>query len=54
MRAVRYDRWAGIDGLKVIERPDPVALAGVAVVRGVSAGINPATLSGLRGAGSES
>jgi len=51
MRAVRYDLWAGIDGLEVVERPDPVASAGMAVVRVLSAGINPATLSALHGAG---
>lgn len=49
MRAVRYDRFAGIDGLDLVERPDPIASAGTAIVRILSAGINPATLSALRG-----
>jgi NADPH:quinone reductase len=50
MRAVRYDRFTGIDGLDLVERPDPIASAGTAIVRILSAGINPATLSALQGA----
>jgi NADPH2:quinone reductase len=50
VRAVRYDRFEGIDGLGVEQRPDPVAAPGEVVVRVLASGINPGSLSALRGA----
>jgi NADPH2:quinone reductase len=50
MRAVRYDRFTGIDGLDIVERPDPVATPGTVVVKVMASSINPATLSAVNGA----
>jgi NADPH:quinone reductase-like Zn-dependent oxidoreductase len=41
MRAVRFDKYGGIDVLEVVEAPDPVAGDGELLVRVKAAGINP-------------
>jgi NADPH:quinone reductase-like Zn-dependent oxidoreductase len=41
MRAVRFDRYGGIEELHVVNVPRPVAMAGRAVVDVVAASINP-------------
>jgi NADPH:quinone reductase-like Zn-dependent oxidoreductase len=41
MRAVRFDHYGGIDVLKVVDVPDPVAGPGELLVRVKAAGINP-------------
>ena len=50
MRAVRYDRFTGIDGLQVVERPDPQPAVGTVVVKVMASSVNPATLPALDGA----
>lgn len=50
MRAVRYDRFIGIDGLFVDEVPEPEPVSGSVVVQVFASGINPGSLSALRGA----
>jgi len=49
MRVVRYDRFAGIDGLYLEEAPIPDAAPGHAVVQIRSTCINPGALSALHG-----
>jgi NADPH:quinone reductase len=50
MRAVRYDRFEGIDGLYIDQVPVPVAGRGEVVVRVQSAALNPGALPALHGA----
>ncbi len=50
MRAVRYDRYGGIDQLYVADVPDPEAAPGHVVVRVRSTCINPGALAALSGA----
>ncbi len=50
MRAVRFDRYGGIDQLYVTEVPDPEAASGRVVVRVRSTSINPGALAALSGA----
>lgn len=49
MRAVRYDRFGGIDQVSVADMPDPEATPGYAVVRVHSTCINPGSLAALSG-----
>jgi NADPH:quinone reductase-like Zn-dependent oxidoreductase len=49
MRVVRYDRFAGIDGLYLEDAPIPDAAPGHAVVQIRSTCINPGSLSALHG-----
>jgi len=50
MRAVRFDRYGGIDQLYVTDVPDPEAVPGRVVVRVRSTSINPGALAALSGA----
>ncbi len=50
MRAIRYDRYGGIDHLYVADVPDPEAAPGHVVVRVRSTAINPGELVVLSGA----
>jgi NADPH:quinone reductase-like Zn-dependent oxidoreductase len=50
MRAVRYDRFGGIDQLYIAEVPDPRPGPGDAVVRVRATSLNPGSLSALAGA----
>jgi len=50
MRAVRYDKFGGIDQLYVADLPDPEAIPGHAVIRVRASCINPGSLAALHGA----
>lgn len=49
MRAVRYDRFGGINQVYVADMPDPEATPGYAVVRVRATCINPGSLAALSG-----
>lgn len=50
MRAVRYDRFGGIDHIQVADLPDPGALPGQVVVQVQACCLNPNALQALEGA----
>ena len=50
MRAVRYDRFEGVDGLFIDHVPEPVPGRGEVLVRVRSAALNPGALPALHGA----
>ena len=50
MRAVRYDRFEGVDGLFIDQMPEPVPGQGEVLVRVRSAALNPGALPALHGA----
>jgi NADPH:quinone reductase-like Zn-dependent oxidoreductase len=49
MKAVRYDRFSGIDGIYLADVPEPVAGPGEVVVRVEAGALNPGALSALHG-----
>jgi NADPH:quinone reductase len=49
MKAVRYDRFAGIDGIYLADVPEPVAGPGEVVVRVEAGALNPGALPALHG-----
>jgi NADPH:quinone reductase-like Zn-dependent oxidoreductase len=49
MRAVRYDRFSGIDGIYLADVPEPVAGPGEVVVLVEAGALNPGALPALRG-----
>jgi NADPH:quinone reductase len=49
MKAVRYDRFSGIDGIYLTDVPEPVASPGEVVVRVEAAALNPGALPALHG-----
>ncbi|VVJ17635.1 Uncharacterised protein [Amycolatopsis camponoti] len=49
MKAVRYDRFSGIDGIYLADIPEPVAGPGEVVVRVEAAALNPGALPALHG-----
>jgi NADPH:quinone reductase len=49
MKAVRYDRFSGIDGIYLADVPEPVASPGEVVVRVEAGALNPGALPALRG-----
>ncbi|SEP44098.1 NADPH:quinone reductase [Amycolatopsis saalfeldensis] len=49
MKAVRYDRFSGIDGIYLADVPEPVAGPGEVVVRVQAAALNPGALPALHG-----
>jgi NADPH2:quinone reductase len=49
MKAVRYDRFSGIDGLYLADVPEPVAGPGEVVVRVEAGALNPGALPALHG-----
>ncbi|OXM64719.1 NADP-dependent oxidoreductase [Amycolatopsis vastitatis] len=49
MKAVRYDRFSGIDGIYLADVPEPVAGAGEVVVRVEAGALNPGALPALHG-----
>lgn len=50
MRAVRYDRFSGVDHLYIADIPEPSAGAGEVVISVRAAGLNPGALPALHGA----
>src|SRR3954463_3671065 len=49
MKAVRYDRFSGIDGIYLADVPEPVAGPGEVVVRVEAGALNPGALPALHG-----
>jgi NADPH2:quinone reductase len=49
MKAVRYDRFSGIDGIYLADVPEPVAGPGEVVVRVEAGALNPGALPALYG-----
>ena len=49
MKAVRYDRFSGIDGLYLAELPEPVPGPGEVIVRVEAGALNPGALPALHG-----
>ena len=49
MKAVRYDRFSGIDGIYLADIPEPVARPGEVVVRVEAGALNPGALPALHG-----
>src|SRR5256714_15669400 len=49
MKAVRYDRFSGIDGIYLADLPEPVAGPGEVVVRVEASALNPGALPALHG-----
>lgn len=49
MKAVRYDRFSGIDGIYLADVPEPVAGTGEVVVRVEAGALNPGALPALHG-----
>lgn len=49
MKAVRYDRFAGIDGIYLADLPEPVAGPGEVLVRVEAGALNPGALPALHG-----
>ena len=49
MKAVRYDRFSGIDGIYLADVPEPVASPGEVVVRVEAGALNPGALPALHG-----
>ncbi|PRY36658.1 NADP-dependent oxidoreductase [Umezawaea tangerina] len=49
MKAVRYDRFTGIDGIYLADVPEPVAAKGEVVVRVEAGALNPGALPALHG-----
>jgi NADPH2:quinone reductase len=49
MKAVRYDRFAGIDGIYLADLPEPVPGPGEVVVRVEAGALNPGALPALHG-----
>ena len=49
MRAVRYDRFSGIEGIYLADVPEPVAGPGEVVVRAEAGALNPGALPALHG-----
>ena len=49
MKAVRYDRFSGINGIYLADVPEPVAGPGEVVVRVEAGALNPGALSALHG-----
>src|SRR3954462_12800701 len=49
MKAVRYDRFAGIDGIYLADVPDPVPGPAAVVVRVEAGALNPGALPALHG-----
>jgi NADPH:quinone reductase-like Zn-dependent oxidoreductase len=49
MKAVRYDRFTGIDGIYLADVPEPVAGPGEVVVRVEAGALNPGALPALHG-----
>jgi NADPH:quinone reductase-like Zn-dependent oxidoreductase len=49
MKAVRYDRFSGIEGIYLADVPEPVAGPGEVVVRVEAGALNPGSLPALRG-----
>jgi NADPH2:quinone reductase len=49
VKAVRYDRFSGIDGIYLADLPDPVAGPGEVVVRVEAGALNPGALPALHG-----
>jgi NADPH2:quinone reductase len=49
MKAVRYDRFSGIDGIYLADVPEPEAGPGEVVVRVEAAALNPGALPALHG-----
>jgi len=49
MKAVRYDRFSGIEGIYLADVPEPVAGAGEVVVRVEAGALNPGALAALHG-----
>lgn len=49
MKAVRYDRFSGIDGIYLADVPEPVAGPGEVVVRVSASALNPGSLPALHG-----
>jgi NADPH:quinone reductase-like Zn-dependent oxidoreductase len=45
MKAVRYDRFSGIDGIYLADVPEPVAGPGEVVVRLEAGALNPGSRS---------
>src|SRR5256714_7460152 len=49
MKAVRYDRFSGIDGIYLADVPEPEAGPGEVVVRVEASALNPGALPALHG-----
>jgi NADPH:quinone reductase-like Zn-dependent oxidoreductase len=49
MKAVRYDRFSGVDGIYLADLPEPVAGPGEVVVRVEAGALNPGALPALHG-----
>ncbi len=49
MKAVRYDRFSGVDGIYLADVPEPVAGPGEVVVRVEAGALNPGALPALHG-----
>jgi NADPH2:quinone reductase len=49
MKAVRYDRFTGIDGIYLAELPEPVPGTGEVVLRVEAGALNPGALPALHG-----
>jgi NADPH:quinone reductase-like Zn-dependent oxidoreductase len=49
VKAVRYDRFSGIDGIYLADVPEPVASPGEVVVRVEAGALNPGALPALHG-----
>src|SRR5436305_5486902 len=49
MKAVRYDRFAGIDGIYLADLPEPVPGPGEVIVRVEAGALNPGALPALHG-----